>query len=41
MEALLLDEMRRVDDPYRLWTQPDDGLTLPVDEPGPKRKKKQ
>lgn len=26
MEALLLDEMRRLDDPYRLWNQPDDGL---------------
>ncbi|MCF7975935.1 MAG: sulfatase-like hydrolase/transferase [Phycisphaerae bacterium] len=27
MEALLLSEMRRLDDPYRLWNQPDDGLT--------------
>lgn len=27
MEALLLAEMRRHDDPYRLWNQPDDGLT--------------
>ena len=26
MEALLLDEMRLHDDPYRLWNQPDDGL---------------
>jgi choline-sulfatase len=26
MEALLLAEMRRLDDPYRLWNQPDDGL---------------
>jgi len=26
MEALLLGEMRRLDDPYRLWNQPDDGL---------------
>jgi arylsulfatase A-like enzyme len=26
MEALLLSEMRRLDDPYRLWNQPDDGL---------------
>ena len=25
MEALLLSEMRRLDDPYRLWDQPDDG----------------
>ena len=24
MEALLLDEMRRLDDPYRLWNQPQD-----------------
>lgn len=24
MEALLLDEMRRLDDPYRLWDQPED-----------------
>jgi arylsulfatase A-like enzyme len=29
MEALLLAEMRRLDDPYRLWNQPDDGLTAP------------
>ncbi len=29
MEALLLAEMRRLDDPYRLWNQPDDGLTPP------------
>jgi len=27
MEALLLAQMRRLDDPYRLWDQPDDGLT--------------
>lgn len=26
MEALLLAEMRRLDDPYRLWNQPDDEL---------------
>ena len=24
MEGLLLAEMRRLDDPYRLWNQPDD-----------------
>ena len=24
MEALLLSEMRRLDDPYRLWDQPED-----------------
>ncbi len=29
MEALLLSEMRRLDDPYRLWHQPTDGLTPP------------
>jgi arylsulfatase A-like enzyme len=29
MEALLLAEMRRLNDPYRLWDQPDDGLTPP------------
>ena len=27
MEALLLAEMRRLHDPWRLWNQPDDGLT--------------
>ena len=26
MEELLLAEMRRLDDPYRFWDQPDDGL---------------
>ncbi len=30
MEALLLAEMRRLDDPYRLWNQPADGLTPPA-----------
>lgn len=30
MEELLLAEMRRLDDPYRLWNQPDDGLTPPL-----------
>jgi hypothetical protein len=29
MEALLLEEMRRLDDPWRLWNQPDNGLTPP------------
>lgn len=29
MEDLLLAEMRRLDDPWRLWNQPDDGLTPP------------
>ena len=36
MEALLLSEMRRLDDPWRLWDQPDDGLTPPQK---PRRKK--
>jgi hypothetical protein len=30
MEALLLDEMRRLDDPYRFWNQPRDGLPVPI-----------
>jgi choline-sulfatase len=42
MEALLLSEMRRLDDPWRLWSQPDDGLTPPPEGPlsgqGKKRK---
>jgi len=38
MEALLLAEMRRHDDPYRFWDQPDDGLP-PVPEPAPKKAK--
>ena len=29
LERLLLAEMRRLDDPYRLWDQPDDGLQPP------------
>ncbi|MDA7527437.1 sulfatase-like hydrolase/transferase [bacterium] len=40
MEALLLSEMRRRDDPYRLWNQPDDGLTPPADYKKQKRSKK-
>lgn len=39
MEALLLAEMRRCDDPYRLWNQPDDGLTPPPDAVKPAKKK--
>jgi hypothetical protein len=45
MENLLLTEMRRHDDPYRLWDQPDDGLPIPETrnpepkEKNPKRKK--
>ena len=37
MEALLLAEMRRLNDPYRLWNQPDDGVELP--KPAPPRKR--
>jgi hypothetical protein len=33
MEDLLLAEMRRTDDPWRLWNQPNDGLTPPADSP--------
>jgi arylsulfatase A-like enzyme len=33
MEALLLAEMRRLDDPWRLWNQPGDGLTPPAGPP--------
>lgn len=42
MEALLLAEMRRLDDPYRLWNQPDDGLTpaTQIAQPAKKRKNK-
>jgi choline-sulfatase len=44
MEALLLAEMRRLDDPYRLWNQPDDNLPdpeneLPVRNRRPKKQK--
>ncbi|MDP6059808.1 MAG: sulfatase-like hydrolase/transferase [Pirellulaceae bacterium] len=40
MEALLLSEMRRLDDPYRLWDQPDDGLEPPNLRAPPARNKK-
>ena len=40
MEGLLLAEMRRLKDPYRLWNQPNDGLTAPVEKPKKKKKKK-
>ena len=40
MEALLLEEMRRQDDPYRLWDQPDDGLQPPNPREGAKEKVK-
>jgi len=39
MEGLLLAEMRRLHDPYRLWNQPADGLVPPKDA-GPKKKAK-
>ncbi len=38
MEALLLAEMRRTNDPFRLWNQPDDGLTPPTEEARAKKK---
>ncbi|MGB0598787.1 MAG: sulfatase-like hydrolase/transferase [Rubripirellula sp.] len=37
MEALLLEEMRRLNDPYRLWNQPNDGLIQPPPKPQPQR----
>lgn len=40
LEALLLAEMRRHEDPYRLWDQPTDGLTPPQETPPPVPKKK-
>jgi hypothetical protein len=46
MEALLLAEMRRLNDPWRLWNQPDDGLAAPEaktsgrDRAEPRKKKK-
>jgi choline-sulfatase len=39
MEALLLAEMRRHDDPYRLWNQPGDGLKIPTEALPPQKKK--
>ena len=33
MEDLLLAEMRRLHDPWRLWNQPNDGLTPPPEGP--------
>ena len=38
METLLLSEMRRLDDPYRLWNQPGDGLQPPPEPPAGKKK---
>ena len=40
LEALLLAEQRRLQDPYRLWDQPHDGITPPKDAPLPARKAK-
>lgn len=40
MESLLLAEMRRLDDPYRLWDQPDDGLEPPKSTPGTRKNRK-
>jgi choline-sulfatase len=40
MEALLLAEMRRLDDPWRLWNQPTDNLVPPPDMPAPAAKRK-
>ena len=41
MEALLLSEMRRLDDPYRLWNQADDGLKPQPESTKPAKRKKQ
>lgn len=41
MESLLLSEMRRLDDPYRLWNQPDDGLEPPETAPRPTKNRNQ
>ena len=38
METLLLAEMRRLNDPWRLWNQPADGLTPPLSPPTGKDK---
>lgn len=40
MEALLLAEMRRLDDPYRLWNQPDDDLKRQQDSVSPVKKRR-
>ncbi len=40
MEALLLSEMRRLDDPWRLWNQPNDGLAEPDSTPKKPKKSK-
>ena len=38
MQGLLLAEMRRLEDPWRLWNQPDDGLPVPP-TPAPRQRK--
>jgi hypothetical protein len=40
METLMLAEMRRLNDPWRLWNQPADGLEIPQKEPSKKDDKK-
>ncbi len=40
MKAVLLAEMRKHDDPWRLWDQPDDGLVPPVEKKPKKSAKK-
>ncbi len=37
MEELLLAQMRQLNDPWRLWNQPNDGLQPPDDKPNPTR----
>lgn len=39
MQELLLAEMRRLDDPWRLWNQPTDGLVAPVENQTRNQKK--
>jgi choline-sulfatase len=41
MESLFRAEMRRLDDPWHLWNQPNDGLTPSPDAPTERAKKKQ
>ena len=38
MEDLLLAEMRRLDDPWRLWSQPDEGKAIPDNRKQSRRK---
>lgn len=40
MESLLLAEMRRLNDPWRLWNQPTDGLATSPDNPRSSKTKK-